>query len=172
MAPSYKVLVGAIFADGFGDLRRVKCFVLAHFLLHNVLHNPRVESLASLLIRHMELFRIVGQWLALILATTLALSLITCGPLEARFLILTLCKLILLPILVAHLLFANVTMRRRTWHRWELVNDAHFCQLGCILKSLKLRVEELRTRHLLLLRISVSATHFLPLSSRVTLFRH
>merc|ERR1711862_333740 len=98
MAPSYKVLVGAIFADCFGDLRRVKCFVLAHFLLHNVLHNPRVESLASLLIRHMELFRIVGQWLALILATTLSLSLITCGPLEARFLILTLCKLILLPI--------------------------------------------------------------------------
>ena len=70
MAPSYEVLVGAIFTDGVRDLGRIKCFVLAHFLLHNVLHNPRVESLASLLVRHMELFRIVGQWFALVLTTS------------------------------------------------------------------------------------------------------
>ena len=70
MAPSYKVLVGAILADGVGNLGRVKCFVLAHFLLHNMLHNPSVESLASLLIRYMELLRIVGQRFALVLTTT------------------------------------------------------------------------------------------------------
>ena len=54
------------------DLGRVECLILPHLLLHDVLHDPPIECLASFLIRQVHLFRVIQEWSTLVLATTLA----------------------------------------------------------------------------------------------------
>ena len=46
------------------DFGGVKCFILLHLLLHEVLHDPRVEILTRLLVWQMVLLRVIQQRLA------------------------------------------------------------------------------------------------------------
>ena len=109
-----------------GDFGRVERLVLAHFLLHYVLHDPRVKRLAGFLIGHVELLRVVGQWLSLILTTSTALSLRLITDSSSLFLVLAIGQVVLRALLKAWHIIALVAVRGRAWQGWQLVNDAHF----------------------------------------------
>ena len=85
-------------------------------------------------------------------------------------------QMIVLALLVARQMIAQVAVRGRAWHGRKLVDDAHFRQLGRILEPLELGVEELGPRlhqhHLLVLRsVRVHTAHVWHLSGRVALLR-
>ena len=151
------------------DFGRVERLVLAHFLLHYVLHDPRVERLAGFLIGHVELLRVVGQWLSLILTTSTALSLRLITDCSSLFLVLAIAQVVFRALLEAGHIIALVAVRGRAWQGGQLVNDAHFRQLGRILQPLELGVEKLRTRLNKLPRlVRVRVCH---LAGRVALLR-
>ena len=74
----------------------VKSLILAHFLLHDMLHDSRIKCLTSLLIGHVQFFRVICERFALIILLLLLIRPLKALPMNHLIMLLVVVALLFL----------------------------------------------------------------------------
>lgn len=123
------------------NLVDVKRLVLLHLLLHEVLHDARVEVLAGLLVRDVVLLRVVQQRFAVLVLVESRLSIKVSAVALARIL----AHIAGCAILVVADSRVVLTMCRLCTSDRHLVHQDHLCKLRSVLEALELGIKQLRS---------------------------